>query len=955
MTRHVLGGLEHFTNACDSKSRGLQPARHFGERKKRHTQSLVALAGLWTILAATWAADAGPKDQPAAAPKDRTVAAPLTEDRRFVDTPDERVSILSNGLTVILKAHRTAPVVSVRMYCRTGSIYEQEYLGCGMSHLFEHLLHGAATTTCTEEDAKRILDEIGGNSNAYTSYDATCYYIDAGREHLATAVGLLGDWLMHPTWPQEAFDREWAVVQRELERDADNPDRQLFYLTMETMYRVHPIRYPVIGYKSLVQTLKKEDIVGYYHRMYVPDDVQVCIVGDINLDEALAVVQKDFAAFARRPLAAITLPQEPEMATPRQVSKRMKVEAALLQLAWPSVPLDHPDLYALDVLSFILTQGESSRLVREVRDRGLVYSIESSSWTPSWARGLFTISTRLAEDKVDAAVAEIGKQIERVQSEPVSAEELEQAKRQKAAEHVFSLQIAGEIAENLARDYQATGDIHFSRSYVDNIQKLTAEQIRDVARRYLVPRRLGTIKILPQQPATSTAPATAEAGPEPARKITLDNGLRCLIQRDPTAPLVAIQVFSLGGVLFEDAKTNGLSQLVALLAPRGTEKRSAEQIARFFDSRGGMFGGNAGNNTVYFAAQVLKGDFADALEVVADVVCHPTFPQAELDNYRPRVLDEIRQINETWRSELMAYLDRHAFPHSPYRFPAAGSLDVVAKATREDVAAFYRRQVTGGDTVVAIFGDVDPAVAESLTRRYFGSLPAGKQALPSVPAEPARDKPVLYVKAKPPTRAAAGVGLAFEGMTVSEVDDVAKMAVLDTIISGYRYPTGWLMENLRGKDRSLVYEVHAINRPGPIPGAFEIYAACEPTKVNEVYRIISQQLDRARAGQFTPPELERAKTIIATTELMGHQTAGDRAMQAALDELYGLGWDNNQRFIERVRAATLDDVRAMAVKYFTAPVVAVVTAAPDQVDIGTTPAAVDRDQPAQSGSAKEHP
>jgi zinc protease len=271
------------------------------------------------------------------------------------------------------------------------------------------------------------------------------------------------------------------------------------------------------------------------------------------------------------------------------------------------------------------------------------------------------------------------------------------------------------------------------------------------------------------------------------------------------------------------------------------------------------------------------------------------------------------------------------------------------------VAAFYRRQVTGGSTVVAVFGDVDPAVAESLARRSFGAMPAGKQALPAVPAEPARDKPVLYVKAKPPTRAAAGVGLAFEGMTVSAVDDVAKMAVLDTIISGYRYPTGWLMENLRGRDRSLVYEVHAMNRPGPIPGAFEIYAACEPAKVNEVYRIISQQLDRARAGQSTPAELERAKTIIATTELMGHQTASERAMQAALDELYGLGWDNNQRFIERVRNVTLDDVKAMAVKYFTVPVVAVVTAAPEQVDIGVQPAAVDRDQPAGPGGGKERP
>ncbi|HSW45547.1 MAG TPA: pitrilysin family protein, partial [Phycisphaerae bacterium] len=331
--------------------------------------------------------------------------APLVEDRRLVDAPDERVSVLSNGLTVILRAHRAAPVVSVRMYCQTGSIYEQEYLGCGMSHLFEHLLYSTTTSTRTERQARELLDQIGGNGNAYTSYDVTCYYVNVGREHMTTAVQLLGDWLTHPTWPQESFDREWGVVQRELERDTDNPARQLFHLTMETLYRVHPVRFPIIGYKAALQTLKKQDIIDYHRRMYVPDRMQVCIAGDIDLDEALSVVRREFGDFKRRPIPNIVLPAEPEMTTPRFASKRMKVQAALLNLAWPSIPLDHPDLYALDVLSFILTQGESSRLVREVRDKGLVYGIDSSSWTPAWARGLFLIGSRLPPDRLEPAVA----------------------------------------------------------------------------------------------------------------------------------------------------------------------------------------------------------------------------------------------------------------------------------------------------------------------------------------------------------------------------------------------------------------------------------------------------------------------------------------------------------------------------------------------------------------------
>jgi len=897
----------------------------------------VWMACLWIMAGAmVGTGSAGAQDAPPA-------PARTAEAKRLVDRPDERVSILNNGLTVILKTHRTAPVVSARLYCKTGSLYEQEYLGCGMSHLFEHLLHGSATTTRSEEETRGILDEIGGNTNAYTGLDATAYFINTGREHLETAVHLLGDWLTRPTWPQEAFDREWGVVQRELERDVDNPDRQLFRLTMETLYRVHPARYPVIGYQPVVQTLKKEDIVGYYHRMYVPDNMIVVIVGDIDPDRTLAIVQKEFAGFARRPMPTITLPVEPEMTTPRFATKRMKVEAAILRLAWPSIPLTHPDLYALDALSYVLTAGDSSRLVRTIRDQGLTYTIDSYSWTPHWGKGTFAITARLAPDKIEQAKAAIGEQIQRVQRELVTAEELNQAKRQKAAEQVFDSQTAESVAEMMARDYRATGDVAFSRAYVANIQKVTAEQLRQTARKYLVPRRLATITILPEGFRPPAGELASVPEPEPVRKVTLANGLRCLIRRDPTTPLVAIQSFSLGGALFEDATTNGLSRLVALLAPRGTEKRSAEQIARFFDSRGGTFGGASGNNTIYFSAQVLKEDFADALEVVADVVCHPSFPAEELETYRPRLLDQIRRINETWRSELLAYFQSRMFKNSPYRLQAIGSADVVAKATREDVAAFYRQRITGVNTVVAIFGDVDPARAESLADRCFGSLPAGAYGLPSAEDEPVLAEPALYVKAKPLSRQVAGIGMGFAGMTFADTDDVIRMTVLDTIVSGYRYPTGWLHDSLRGGDRSLVYEVHAMNRPGLLPGVFQLYAACQPDKVGEVCRIIAEQLDRARAGKFTEKELATAKNIIATTELMSHQTNSEVAMQAALDELYGLGYDYHDRFAERVRRVTLAEVSGVAERFLTTPVITVVTPAPEKVQLDIEPSAVDRE------------
>jgi len=355
-----------------------------------------------------------------------------------------------------------------------------------------------------------------------------------------------------------------------------------------------------------------------------------------------------------------------------------------------------------------------------------------------------------------------------------------------------------------------------------------------------------------------------------------------------------------------------------------------------------MVDSKAGNNTIYFQTQVLKADAEAALEVFADVVCHPSFPKEELETYRPMLLDQIRRINEQWRSELASFFKNRFFRKSPYRLEALGSEKVVAAATREDVERLYRQRITAGQTVLAVFGDLDPAKIEPLVRKYFADLPAGGKPEIDAPTEKT-DAPRLYIKAKGADRRAAGIYIGFDGMKIVDVDDVVPMAVLDTIISGYRLPTGWLFESLRGNDRSYVYEVHAVNFPGLVPGYFGAYAACQPEKVNEVYKIMTEQFDKARAGKFSEEELVRAKTIITTTDVMEQQTNSERAMAVSLDELYGLGYSYREQFDKRVRSVTLDDVRRVAKKYLTSPVVAVVTPSPELVDIGIKPTEVVRD------------
>src|SRR5712692_5812938 len=315
---------------------------------------------------------------------------------------------LDNGLTVLIEENHANPVVSVQVFVRTGSIYEQEFLGSGISHFFEHIIHGGTTSTRSEEESRRILDAIGNSSNAYTTVDHTAYHINTTTEHWRTALELLADWMFHSQITPEEFEREKGVVQREIEQDLDNPEQMLAQTAMETRFQVHPVRYPVIGYKDLVQKVSRDDLVTYYQRMYTPNNMLLVVVGDVQTTTALEYIRATFGTGQRRPLSVISMLEQPPQLGKRMAVKEMAVSQAYMSLSFRTVTLTHPHLYPLDVLEYVLANGNSARLVRRIQEeRQLVYAIHASSYTPAYAVGTLTVWTALDPDQVSAAAEAI--------------------------------------------------------------------------------------------------------------------------------------------------------------------------------------------------------------------------------------------------------------------------------------------------------------------------------------------------------------------------------------------------------------------------------------------------------------------------------------------------------------------------------------------------------------------
>ncbi|HUW32095.1 MAG TPA: pitrilysin family protein [Planctomycetota bacterium] len=869
---------------------------------------------------------------------------------------------LSNGMVVLLKENHASPLAIARITVKTGSIYEQEYLGTGISHLFEHLIHGANTSTRSEAESHKILESIGNLTNASTTYDQTSYYIKVAKGDLGTAISLLADWMKNAKITDEEFNREMKVVQRESERSESNPNTILGRMMSETMFHVHPVRYPVIGFDHVRAKLRLDDIQSYRARMYAPNNMVFTVVGDFDWHDALEQVRAAVDGFTRGAVPAIALPTEPEQVSARVASRAIpNLNTSLLAMSYRTVSLTHPDLYPLDVLAGVLGQGESSRLVRVVRnDRRLVQSIVAWSWTPGFDAGQFAINASIPDPanvpKVRDAVKE---QLDLLKRKLVKKAELERVKNSVAAGHVYQNELIEAQAGSLASGYVSAGDPDFDERYVAGIAAVTSEEIRRVANTYFPDDHLCDTLVEPEstdrggpgegvsggagkrasgagtgnkeqgtrnkdEAAEPQAPGPKpQAQHDPVRKDVLPNGLRVLTRRNPSVPMVTFELYFLGGLRVETEQTSGTSNFTAQLWGKSTKHRSPTRLADELEGMGASLSTGSANNTIFLRGTCLAKDFDRMLEIASDVVLHPAFDKDECEKLRTIILSRIKERDDSVHSQAQRLLQRTFYPpDNPFSMDMIGRAETVSSFTLEQLEQFYATCATGPNGVLAVWGDIDSASAQARLAKAFARLNA--KPAPKMEPQPApvltEDKTAAAYRER---KDAAAVFFAWPDATLANLDDRYPMVVMEVILGGGSYPGGWLHAALRGA--GLVYEVHAFNVFGLDPRHFQIQAITNPAAVDQVKAVILEKVEKMKKGEFTPEEFALAKKIALTEHLTSQQTNSQQAQAAAIDELYGFGYDFSNRFPERIDAVTLDDVVRVANKYLTRYACAIVT------------------------------
>ncbi len=816
--------------------------------------------------------------------------------------------VLPNGLTLLVQEDHSAPVASVQAWVGTGSIHEGRHLGAGLSHLLEHMLFKGTATRSTNAIAQTVQDE-GGYINAYTSFDRTVYWIDVPKAGLATAIDLLADACMNSTLPADEFVKEQEVIRREFAMGADDPDRVNSQLLFATAYREHPYRHPIIGHLDVFNQLTRDDLVAYYKERYVPNNLTFVVVGDVDSAVVKAQLETVFAPYPRRALPPVFLPAEPPQLGRRESQREFPTELARTVASWHIPCITHPDVPALDVLATVLGDGRSSRLYRQVREQGrLAHYISAFSYVPA-EPGLFGIETTTDPDRRVAALDAALGILADVQRDGITAPELAKAKRVLLSNQLNALVTMRGQASDLGSNWLLTGNLDFSRDYLEAIQQVTVEDTARVARKYLTPDACTVSTLYPKDDQMVAAAAVVKPEAGPIRKFELSNGLRLLVREDARLPLVYLDAVFRGGLLAETAADNGLTKLFSRVMLKGTPGRTADQIAEEVEAVGGSIGSEAGNNSFSVSLEVMQPDLELGLDLLADVMLNANLPEGAIQREKAVQLASIKAEDEHITSRARNLLRSTLFGDHPYGLRSSGSPEGLAGIDRARLAAFQQQFVVGRNAVLAVFGNVDAERVREKVEALFTALPAGELALgaPPQPAKPSEARTVEQFEDK--EQAVLMVG--FPGASVHSADRQA-LEVIDEASSdlGSRF-----FIRIR-EELGLAYFVGSSQMVGLSPGLFTFYVGTDPLKIEQVKTAFAEEIALLAANGLTEVELTRAKKKLIGKQAIAYQSNASLAYTAALDELYGLGYLHYQSMAADLEKLTLADVRVAAQRYF---------------------------------------
>lgn len=841
----------------------------------------------------------------------------------------EELELVSNGLRVLLVANRFVPVVAVCVVYHVGSRHEVTGQ-TGATHLLEHLLFkGSANFNAANgRPIAQVLERVGAAFNATTWLDRTNYYETLPAEEVDLALAIEADRMRGALLREEDLATELTVVRNELERGENDPFEVLLKESFATAYREHPYRHPTIGWRHDVENATIQTLRSFYDTFYYPNNATLVVVGAFHRGALLGQIAHRFGPLPRapHPIPNIVTQESPQQGERRFLIRR-RGEVGLVALTWHVPAAAHPDTPALAVLADALAGGVTSRLYQRLVETNLCLDVQAVAWQlrdPGLFQLFATLSPGVDHQRVEGIMRT---EVERAQR-GLKAAELHRAKTQVEAHTAYHRDSPGQVAAALTEAVAAV-NWRFYTDYLRRIRAVSREDVARAAAATLVDDNLSVGFFVPLDGRQPRAATRLSVGPQPCSyKVALldgvcemanERGARAVILPRRGNPTVSVCGTMLAGHGMLPVAQWSAASLVPDMLERGTVSRDRMTIARYLEDRGIEFGISCESFNpleVSFAGRCLSRRVEGFLELVAELLRAPCFPEAELEIARQQRLGELQQSREetfqrAWEAfSQLVYPAGHPWAMRSFDERRRG----LESVEREDLVAVHKGLYGPQGLVLAVVGQVDPdrvctVLDRALEGWHGGALPPPLPRRPPTSASPGElrlamaDKPNVDVILGHPG-----------GLRRRDANFLA--AQLANAVLGHSTLSSRLGRRLRERE-GLTYGVYSrFFGAGLLDGPWGLVFSVSPPHLEQAVAAARQELERFCSEGPSEEELEEQRQALAGSYRVSLATSAGLARELAHVLRHGLPLQELEDLPERVRGISLAAVRRAISEHF---------------------------------------
>ena len=384
--------------------------------------------------------------------------------------------VLDNGLTILFEQKKGNAVV-IEIMVKVGSNYEKVDER-GISHFIEHMLFEGTKKRPTNLLISNEIEKIGGEFNAYTTNERTCFYVKVLKKHFTTAIDVLADILQNSLFKKEDVIKERNIVVKEIDLVNDEPRYYQWDLLQRTIFEKHPTKYPVYGSKKVIKGLTREKVLDYFNRYYIPNNMIISVVGDVNNWQK--EIKNRFVSKRKTKLSSKKI-SEPTQRKNKEKKEKRKIASTYSVMGFKTVPRSHKDSYTLDIINGVLGRGQSGKMFTEIRaKKGLAYDV-GTQHLADIDFGYFAIYATIDKKNLQLVKKTVLSELNKLKT--LSAKDLNEAKTFIEGDYLLEMEDPQKIADQIVFWEQA-GSANLIKSYVTNVNKVTLSDVKRVMEKY---------------------------------------------------------------------------------------------------------------------------------------------------------------------------------------------------------------------------------------------------------------------------------------------------------------------------------------------------------------------------------------------------------------------------------------------------------------------------------------